>query len=89
MDQKTDSERKKLLAQAINSQVVGGARVESQGDFQAVMVRGKQVNHTLHVILSVLTCGLWALIWGTLAAAGGEKRFVVQIDEYGNTNIQR
>lgn len=69
--------------------MVGGARVESQSDFQAVLVRGKPVNHTLHLILSLVTCGVWALVWATLGVAGGEKRYVVQVDEYGNTNIQR
>ena len=34
-----------------------GYRVESQQDYQAVIVKGKPINHTLHIILSVITWG--------------------------------
>jgi hypothetical protein len=33
--------------------------VESQQDFQAVIVKGKPINHALHIIVSLLTLGLW------------------------------
>lgn len=89
MDKKSDAERKELLARAINAEVIRGARVESQGDFQAVLVRGKPVNHVLHLLLSLVTCAVWLLVWLFLVISGGEKRYVVRIDEYGNTNIQR
>jgi len=29
------------------------------------------------------------IVWIVVAATGGEKREVIAIDEYGNTNIQR
>jgi hypothetical protein len=32
-----------------------GYRVESQQDFQAVIVKGKPINHALHIIVSLLT----------------------------------
>ena len=90
MDVKTSQERKQLLAHAINQQVtIERARVESQSDFQAVLVKGKPVNHVLHTILTFGTCGLWSIIWGAVGVAGGEKRYIVTIDEYGNTNIQK
>lgn len=85
---KTDAERKKLLAQAIQAQVVGGSRVQSQGDFQAVLIKGHRVNHALHAIIGLFTFGLWWIVWLVLAITGGEKRTVVSIDEYGNTLVQ-
>jgi hypothetical protein len=88
MDNKNE-ERKKLLAQAINYQVIQGARVESQSDFQAVLVKGKPINHLLHLTITMLTCGMWGIVWIVLGLMGGEKRYVAQVDEYGNTNIQR
>ena len=33
--------------------------VESRSDFEAVLVKGRRVNHLLHGILSVLTVGVW------------------------------
>lgn len=86
---KTAEERKALLAQTVSGQITQGSRVESQSDFQAVLVNGAPVNHTLHLILSIVTCGLWIFVWGGLAIWGGEKRSIVQVDEYGNANIQR
>ena len=85
---RSDAERKKMLADAVQRQVVQGGRVESQSDFQAVLVHGKTVNHTLHVLISIFTCGLWLIPWLVMGAVGGEKRTVVSIDEYGNVLTQ-
>lgn len=86
---KTAEERKALLASAVANQVRQGWRVESQTDFQAVLVRGQRPNHILHLILTLVTLGLWGFVWLAIAIFGGEKRAVVDIDAYGNTNIQR
>jgi hypothetical protein len=86
---KSPEQRKELLARAVANQVRQGARVESQTDYQAVLVTGKPVNHILHLILTIVTIGLWALVWIILAFIGGEKRMVIDVDEYGNTNIQK
>lgn len=83
--QPVDAEgRRAILAQAIAAQVRQGSRVESQSEFQAVMVDGKPINHILHLILTLVTCGFWALVWILLFAIGGEKRFSLQVDVYGN-----
>jgi hypothetical protein len=86
---KTAEERKELLARTVANQVASGARVESQSDFQAVVVKGKSVNHVLHLILSLVTIGFWAIIWIALAIFGGEKRSMVTVDEYGNAAVQK
>jgi hypothetical protein len=86
---KTAEERKALLAQAVANSVRNGWRVESQSDYQAVLVKGKRPNHILHLILTLVTLGLWAIVWIGVTIAGGEKRQVVSVDEYGNTNFQR
>lgn len=88
MSEKTDSQRKSALANHIAQEVPKGWRVESQGDFQAVMVRGKRPNHLLHFFLSIFTAGLWLIIWFCLAVFGGEKRQMLTVDEFGNVNKQ-
>lgn len=85
---KSADERKRSLAQTIASQVAQGARVESQSDFQAVLVRGHRPNHTLHFIIGLLTLGVWWLVWIAIAIFGGEKRSMVTVDEYGNVAVQ-
>jgi hypothetical protein len=86
---KTREERKELLASAVANQVRFGWRIESQTDYQAVIVKGNRPNHVLHLLLTIFTLGLWGIVWIAMVAFGGEKRGVIGIDEYGNTNIQR
>jgi cell division protein FtsN len=86
---KTTDERKQLLAQMIQTQVASGARVESQSDFQAVLVQGHRVNHLLHFVVGIFTLGLWWLVWIGIAIFGGEKRMMAQVDEFGNTTVQQ
>lgn len=86
---KSSEERKELLARTVQGQLAQGARVESQSDFQAVVVKGKPVNHTLHLILTIVTLGFWGLVWIGIAVFGGEKRAMVTVDEYGNAAVQK
>lgn len=80
----TPDQRKAELGRAVASWTAGGSRVESMTDYQAVMVSGKPVNHVLHLLLSVFTCGAWAFVWIYLAVTGGESRSVLHVDEWGN-----
>lgn len=85
---KSAEQRKELLARAVANQVRQGWRIESQSDYQAVLVKGERINHVLHLILTILTAGLWGIVWIILAVMGGEKRMVIDVDAYGNTNLQ-
>ncbi|HSS41279.1 MAG TPA: hypothetical protein VLK37_01870 [Solirubrobacterales bacterium] len=87
--EKTDAERKGLLANTLQGQVANGARIESQGDFQAVVVRGHRVNHLLHFLIGIFTLGLWWLVWIVLAITGGEKRQMISVDQFGNVFVQK
>jgi hypothetical protein len=82
--------RRARLARQVSSMVATqGARVESQSDFQAVLVTGQPVNHVLHFLIGVFTCGLWWIIWLILALTGGARRALIQVDEWGNVTVQR
>jgi len=84
---KAPEERKAALAAAVAHAISSHnrTRIESQTDYQAVIVRGSRPNHVLHLILSVLTLGFWAVfVWLPLTLFGGEKRSVISVDEYGN-----
>jgi hypothetical protein len=43
----------------------------------------------LHLIITLFTCGLWAIVWIVLALTQGEKRHMVVVDEYGNVQMER
>jgi hypothetical protein len=86
---KSPDERKETLGRAIHTQVAQGARVESQGDYHAILVTGHRPNHTLHLILTLVTLGVWGIVWIAVVALGGERRMSVNVDEWGNTNVQK
>jgi hypothetical protein len=88
-NRRTTDERKVILAQQLQTAAARGLRIESQSDFQAVLVEGKPVNHVLHAILTIFTCLLWGIVWAIIAATGGEKRQMVVVDEFGNVLWQK
>ena len=72
---KAPDERKEALGRAVQREVSLGARVDSQNDYQAILVSRHRPNHPLRLV----TLGFW----------GGEHRTSVSVDESGNTNIQK
>jgi uncharacterized protein DUF2510 len=86
---RTADERKVILSQQLQTAAARGLRIESQSDFQAVLVEGKPVNHTLHAILTIFTCLLWGIVWAIIAGTGGESRQMVVVDEFGNVLWQK
>jgi hypothetical protein len=85
---RSSDDRQDALARAVQGEVMQGARVESQTGFSAVLVRGRRVNHVLHLLLSIFTVGLWVIVWIILSLSGGEKRKMITVDEYGNIASQ-
>lgn len=85
----SSDERQSRLAQTVASQVATGMRVESQGPYNAILVKGKPVNHVLHLILTLVTLGFWLIVWIILVLIGGEKRSQVTVDDFGNTSVQQ
>ncbi|GAB2983858.1 hypothetical protein [Nocardioides montaniterrae] len=80
----TPEQRKRNLAQAVQSEVVAGWRVESQTDESAVLVKGGVTNHTLHLILTLITCGIWSLVWLVMVLVNQRKTVMLRVDDYGN-----
>jgi hypothetical protein len=64
-----------------------GWRVETLMDFQVVLVKGHRTNHLLHLLLSVVTFGLWLAAWPAVALDGGERRIVLTVDEAGQLRL--
>ena len=83
-------QRKAIPAETLQGQVAEGACIESQDDFQAVTVTGRRPNKVLHLVLTILTVGLWGLlVWLPIARFGGEKRGMLIVDEDGNVASEK
>lgn len=84
--QKVDrDERKMRLGQSVQNEVLKGGTVESRDDFQAVIRFGKPVNHILHLVLTLVTCGFWSLVWLIvwIMSTQSQKTVTLTADEYG------
>ena len=88
MSENSDSQRKSALANHVTPEISKGWHVESQGDFQVVMSRGKKPNHLLHIILSIFTGGIWLVVYLFMIIRGGEKRQMLVVDEFGTVTKQ-
>ena len=86
--QLTDSARIALLDAEVAEWIREGWRVESRSSFQAVMVSGRRVNHLLHLVISLVTAGLWIFIWIVLVLTGGENRELLLVDAYGQISSE-
>ena len=87
----TANERKYQLAMAVQRHVTGfdGWRVESQTDFQTVLVKGRTPTHLLHFILSCITFGFWIPVWVFVTFMQRRQAMVLTVDEFGNVRTER
>jgi hypothetical protein len=72
---------------AVADAVRRGWRVETQTEGQVVIVSGNRPNHILHLILTILTLGLWLIPWIIITIAGGEKRQTLTITPDGRSQL--
>lgn len=82
-------ERKAALARAVANEVRGGWHVQSQTDFQAILVKGKRTSHGVHLFASIFTIGFWVPVWLFMTYHNRDQHRTVDVDPYGNVNVQR
>lgn len=80
-----DAVRQQRLQEYLSAELARSqGRIESVAPYSAVIITGQKVNHVLHLLVSVLLCGLWLPVWLLIAVSGGEQRRVLTVDPYGN-----
>jgi hypothetical protein len=67
--------------------ITQGWRIQSRLPGQIVLVHGKPVNHVLHLLLTLVTLGLWSIAWLIITLTGGERRRIVQLTETGAVQV--
>ena len=82
-------ERSEILETSTMDAVSKGWRIESKGQFYAVVVEGRSVNHILHLLLTILTSGLWIIVWLLLVVSGGERRRMIYVNEFGYVSFTK
>lgn len=72
------------ILQAVLVQYTGSnVQVVAQSPYSATLVNRANPQHVLHLILTLLTCGLWLLVWLIVAASTHDTTMRVFVDEQG------
>ena len=79
----TESVRRSALDARIARELAGGATLESQTGYNAVLIKGRKVNHILHLILSLITAGVWLIVWLLLVITNRRQRTVLFVNDEG------
>ncbi len=78
-----ENDRSAVLDKTVGDWGRAGWRVESRTATQASLIKGKPTSHLLHLILSLITFGLWIPVWILVAILSGQKTAVITVDEHG------
>jgi hypothetical protein len=81
--QLTADARQSILDRKLLEAVSRGAEITSRSDFSAVLRYGQPVNHVLHLILSLLTFGIWLFVWLMVVVTHKRRVVFVVVDEFG------
>jgi hypothetical protein len=81
-------ERFAILQREIMEAVGKGWTVEGQWPpDRAILSKPASVNHVAHAILSLLTCGLWLIVWLLLALNSEPERRMLYVDQFGEVQV--
>jgi hypothetical protein len=76
--------RERLLEIAVDLEVLDGATVVNRSARGVTLSRRRQVTHLGHFILTLMTGGLWGLVWLAVILNRGEDRVRYEVDPWGN-----
>lgn len=80
-------DRQAILQQQVVNHAAKGWTVLSQTQTQASLTKGKDTSHLLHLVLSVVTLGLWIPVWIVVTIAAGKKTRLVTVNEQGSVVV--
>jgi len=80
----TQTRRERLLEIAVDLEVLGGATVVHRSPRGVTLSRRRPVTHLGHFILTLLTGGLWGIVWVAVILARREDRVRYEVDPWGN-----
>jgi len=86
VDARTRSER--LQTAVADYVATSKGRVAYQADDRVVVITGRPVHHLLHLLLTLVTGGLWIVGWIIASATGGETSHILSVDEDGAVVIR-
>jgi hypothetical protein len=86
---RTLEERRAILTQQAAAFAGNDGKVANESPTSAIVTKGKPVSGIYHPILTVMTLGLWGIVWFSLSKFAGEKRYRLSVDEQGEVTTQK
>lgn len=78
------AERARLLEQVIGAEALNGADVVHRGPTYAVFSRLRPISHSAHLLLSIVTLGVWSIVWIALSIGRTHDRHRIDVDVHGH-----
>jgi hypothetical protein len=92
LPRKTWEERRDILGRELRLLRAAGWTPESVGDVQATVSRVRRPNHVLHLVLTLVTFFVWAVVWLVLTLQARSRRELeyrlVSVDEFGDWRLE-
>lgn len=80
-----EDRRLRALSLAVEDQVVAnGATVVLDGPHGVVLAYPRAVSHLFHALMTVITAGIWIVVWLAVALGRGDRRVRLEADNWGN-----
>ena len=87
------ADRNAKLSKYIATKTLAGyvvVHTEENNATAVLSLPGKPVNHVLHAIISIFTCGFWIIVWAILGLTQrSEQRIRVTVDRDGRLREER
>lgn len=79
-----DAVREKALHQAVEEALLSGSTVMQRNQMSAILSQRKPINHPMHIVLSVITVGMWLTPYLIIALTRGDIRYRLEADHWGH-----
>jgi hypothetical protein len=76
--------RERLLEAAVDREVLAGGRIVNRSSDGVTLAYQRTVTHLGHLILTVVTGGLWGFVWLAVILNRRESRVRYEVDPWGN-----
>ena len=66
-----------------------GWRIEERGENWARLCKGEKTRHFTHIAVTVITLGVWGIVYGLVLIFGGRKSIRITETRRGKLQIRR
>ena len=78
----------KEFEQEIQDRIDKGWRVQERTETHVLMAKGERIKHGAHIFLTVVTVGLWGVVYGLMLIFGGLKQRRIVRTKDGMARVQ-